>query len=141
MAYELKTKVNEASPKAFIENVDHAQRKMDALVLLDLFEKVTGQPPKMWGDSIVGYGTYSYTYASGHSGDWMATGFSPRKQNLSLYILGSYPDLEKDLKTLGKHKRGKSCLYINKLADIDLSVLEHMIKKSFHHVISTQSGC
>jgi hypothetical protein len=95
--------------------------------LVDLFSKVTGYAPKMWGDSIVGFGQYHYRYATGREGDFLATGFSPRKSNLSIYIMPGYGDFSDILKNLGKHKLGKSCLYVNKLADIDLDVLAQLI--------------
>lgn len=95
--------------------------------MVDLFSKVTGYAPKMWGDSIVGFGQYHYRYATGREGDFLATGFSPRKSNLSIYIMPGYGDFSDILKNLGKHKLGKSCLYVNKLADIDLDVLAQLI--------------
>jgi hypothetical protein len=130
MAYELKTKVNDASVEKFILSVDNEKRKEDALRLLDIFAEVTGEEPKMWGKSIVGYGSYTYKYASGQSGDWMETGFSPRKASMSLYIMNyleNYPDI---LDKLGKHKTGKGCLYINKLEDVDINVLKELIRRS-----------
>ncbi len=141
MAYQLKTTVNDADVKAYIMSVENELRKSDALKLLDLFHSVTGEPPKMWGDSIIGFGTYHYKYASGHEGDWMATGFSPRKQNLSLYIMSGMANHHSLLEKLGKHKIGKSCLYINKLSDIDLEVLKELIHHSYQKVKSTGKGC
>ena len=99
----------------------------DAAVLVDLFSKVTGFIPKMWGDSIVGFGQYHYRYATGREGDFLATGFSPRKSNLSIYIMPGYDDFSDILQNLGKHKLGKSCLYVNNLADIDFDVLAQLI--------------
>jgi hypothetical protein len=129
MAYELKTKVNDASVKAFLDKVDNDQRREDALQLLDIFGKVTKEEPKMWGSSIIGYGTYTYKYASGQTGDWMITGFSPRKASLSLYIMSGFDGIQDLLAKLGKHKIGKGCLYINKLEDVDIKVLEKLIKE------------
>ena len=128
----LKTTVNDASVEDFINNVEDDVKRQDSLALLKLFSKVTGEKPKMWGSSIIGFGSYHYkSERSRQEGDWMLTGFSPRKQNLTLYVmsgLGHYQDLLKDL---GKHKTGVGCLYINKLADVDVAVLEKLIKKSF----------
>ncbi len=98
------------------------------MVLLDLFQRVTGYQPTMWGPSIIGYGRYHYRYQSGREGDFLATGFSPRKANLSIYIMPGYQDYAEILGRLGKHKLGKSCLYVNKLADIDLEVLAELIR-------------
>ncbi|MEJ2757339.1 MAG: DUF1801 domain-containing protein [Anaerolineales bacterium] len=94
----------------------------------------TGETPQMWGDSIIGFGSYHYTYASGREGDWMLTGFSPRKQNLTLYIMDGFEEYEDLLKDLGKFKTGKSCLYINKLADVDTNVLKKLVKASVTHM-------
>ncbi|MEM1142900.1 MAG: DUF1801 domain-containing protein [Pseudomonadota bacterium] len=108
--------------------VEHPVRKADAESLDALFRRITGWEPKMWGPSMVGYGSYHYRYESGREGDFLATGFSPRKSNLSIYIMPGYADFQSLLETLGKHKHGKSCLYINKLADADLGVLEKLIR-------------
>ena len=127
---ELKTRPNDSSVEAFIEAVDHPRRREDARVLLDLICRVTGEKPVMWGPSIVGFGSYHYRYASGQEGDWPIAGFSPRKQNLSIYIMpgfGKYGDL---LSRLGKHKTGKSCLYVNKLSDVDIDVLENLVREA-----------
>ena len=130
---EPKTQVNDTSPEDFIASVEPPSKQADARVLLDLFTRVTGEPARMWGDSIVGFGEYETTYASGRKVHWMRNGFSPRKAKHSLYLMGGYCDdaAAKErtdiLKRLGKHSQGKSCLYINKLADIDLAVLEEMI--------------
>ena len=123
-----KTQATEAAVSDFIATVDHPTRRADAEALDALFRKVTGWQPQMWGPSIVGYGSYHYVYDSGREGDFLATGFSPRKANLSVYIMPGYADFSGILARLGKHKIGKSCLYINKLADIDLDVLEELIR-------------
>jgi len=128
--YELKTKLNNKNVLEFIMSIEHDKRREDSLKLLDIFDEVTGEEPKMWGDSIVGYGLYHYKYASGQEGDWMRTGFSPRKQALSLYLMNGFSNNEELLSKLGKYKTGKGCLYINKLEDIDLDVLKKLIKKS-----------
>lgn len=131
---ELKTKVNDASVEDFINSVDKEQRRKDGFTLLKLFTKLTGEQPKMWGTSIIGFGKFHYkSERSSQEGDWPLVGFSPRKQSLTLYVLpmyekGDYSDL---LEKLGKHKSSVSCLYINKLADVDMGVLEKIIKKSY----------
>lgn len=122
-----KTVQTGASVDDFIASIEHPTRRQDALALVDLFSKTTEFSPKMWGDSIVGFGQYHYRYASGREGDFLATGFSPRKSNLSIYIMPGYGDFSEILNDLGKHKLGKSCLCVNKLADIDLDVLQKLI--------------
>ena len=124
---KLKTTQNKKSPKGFIASVDNEQRRNDAEILLDLFNRVTGLKPRMWGSSIIGYGRYHYRYESGREGEFFMTGFSPRKTSSTIYIMPGYRDLSKMLKRLGKHKTGKSCLYINKLSDVDLKVLEEIV--------------
>jgi len=127
---ELKTKPSERSLESFLRGVEDAERREDCHTILKLMKKITRQEPKVWGDSIVGFGTYHYKYESGREGDWFVTGFSPRKQNLTIYIMPGL-DAHKDaLKKLGKHKAGRGCLYIKRLADIDQSVLSEMIKTS-----------
>ncbi|WP_341367230.1 DUF1801 domain-containing protein [Yoonia sp. BS5-3] len=123
-----KTKPTEQSVADFIAGVEHATRRADAEVLEAMFRKITGWQPRMWGPTLIGYGSYHYTYDSGRSGDMLATGFSPRKANLVLYIMPGYQDFGEMMDRLGKHKLGKSCLYINKLADVDLDVLEEIIR-------------
>lgn len=123
-----KTQPTPVEPADFIASVDHEGRRADAETLLALFERITGWNAKMWGPSLIGFGEYHYKYDSGREGDFLATGFSPRKANMSVYILPGYEDYEDILSRLGKHKMGKSCLYINKLADVDLDVLEELIK-------------
>jgi len=131
---ELKTKVNDQSVERFLDSVDDEKKREDSYTVLNLMKKVTGAEPKMWGNSIVGFGTYHYKYASGREGDWMQTGFSPRKQNLTLYIMSGFSRYEDLLSKLGKYKTGKSCLYIRKIEDIDLEVLEELIGQSVKHV-------
>lgn len=123
-----KTRKTDASVTAFLAGVEHPTRRADAQRLDEIFREVTGWSPKMWGPSIVGYGGYHYKYDSGREGDMCATGFSPRKANLVVYILPGYTDFGDILADLGKHKLGKSCLYINKLADIDEAVLKRLIR-------------
>jgi hypothetical protein len=127
---ELKTKVNKASVEGFLNAVADEQKRADCFEILKIMTQVTREKPKMWGASIVGFGTYHYKGASGREGDWMLTGFSPRKQNLTLYLTGGF-DLHKDLlKKLGKHKTTMGCLYINKLADVDKKVLKELVTQS-----------
>lgn len=123
-----KTRQNDRSPVEFLETVEPLRRREDGKLLLAWFARVTGLTPRMWGDSMIGYGRYAYTYDSGHSGEMFLTGFSPRKSSLSLYVLPGYRDMETLLSRLGKHKLGKSCLYINKLADVDMAVLEEIVR-------------
>ncbi|AKE52161.1 DUF1801 domain-containing protein [Kangiella geojedonensis] len=136
-----KTKPTQQSVTDFLNQVEHKQKRTDSFAILEMMKAQTGLEPKMWGDSIIGFGDYRYKYASGREGDWFLVGFSPRKQNLTLYIMAGinqYPEL---LKKLGKHKTSKACLYINKLADVDTSVLEDIIKKSAQYTAKHQSGC
>ncbi|MBU2980891.1 DUF1801 domain-containing protein [Lentibacter algarum] len=124
---ENKTKVTAVTPRDFVGAVAPAGRRADGLVLLEMFSRITGFEPRMWGQSIIGYGRYYYTYDSGHSGSYLATGFSPRKAKPVVYIMPGYQGYPEIMARLGKHRLGKSCLYINKLADIDLSVLEELV--------------
>jgi len=126
-----KTQATNASVTQFIESVENQTRREDALVLLKLFEKVTGEKAQMWGKSIIGFGSYHYkSDRSRQEGDWPLTGFSPRKANLSIYIMPGFKQYTNLLAKLGKHKHSVSCLYINKLADIDLKILEKLIHNS-----------
>ncbi len=130
---ETKTKPTAASVPEFIATVEPPSKRGDAEELDALFRKVTGEEPVMWGTSIIGYGSYHYNYASGREGDWMRAGFSPRKARHSLYLMGRYCDeatgakVDALLVRLGKHKTGASCVYVNKLADVDLAVLEEIV--------------
>ena len=125
---ENKTKPTEVSVDEFIANVMPDRRREDALILNQLFKDVTGWQPQMWGPTMIGYGSYHYIYDSGREGDALATGFSPRKANLVLYIMPGYQDFGHILDKLGKHKLGKACLYINKLADVDIDVVAEIIR-------------
>ncbi len=127
---ELKTKKNEASVDDFLGTADE-KRRDDCYALLDLMRQVTGDEPSMWGDSIVGFGSYKYRHRSGQSGEWFLTGFSPRKRNLTIYIMPGF-DLYGDIMArLGKYKNSVSCLYVNKLADIDLDALRELVGQSY----------
>ena len=122
-----KTKANDADVATFLNAVEPERRRLDGLRLNAIFREVTGFEPVMWGDSIVGYGTYHYVYRSGREGDFLATGFSPRKSSLSVYIMPGYADYTDILDRLGKHRTGRSCLYINRLSDVDENVLRELI--------------
>jgi uncharacterized protein DUF1801 len=126
MARDVKTKPTDVDPIAFIDRVENERRRKDAHEILALMQKVTGEPPTMWGPSIVGFGKRRYKYDSGREGDMMLTGFSPRKASLVLY-LGDVFDDAALMKKLGKHKHTKGCLYINKLDDIDRNVLRKLV--------------
>ena len=128
----IKTLPNDAKAEDFISNLDDETKKQDSLQLLDLFMSATGEKPKMWGTSIIGFGQYHYkSERSTQEGDWPLTGFSPRKQNLTIYIMPGFEGYADLLESLGKHTTSKSCLYIKKLVDVDIVVLEKIIKKSF----------
>ena len=127
---ELKTKVNEASVEKFISAVKDEETRNECLALLDLMKKTTKEEPKMWGSSIVGFGTFHYKGKSGREGDWFVTGFSPRKQNMTVYFCLGFKHLAPQLKRLGKFKTSVGCLYFNKLSDIDIKVLKEMLKET-----------
>lgn len=127
---ELKTKKTDASVDDFLAGIDDEQRRKDSEAVLALMKKITKAPPKMWGTSIVGFGSYHYRYASGQEGDWPLVGFSPRKQNLTVYIMAGFDDYPELMAQLGKYKTGKSCLYLKRLSDIDTKVLEKLIAAS-----------
>ena len=129
---ELKTKPNETSVEAFLDAVPDETRREDAKAVSAMMARVTGLPPKMWGPSIVGFGSYSYTYDSGHSGTMCRIGFSPRKAQLVLY--GGFLRAPELLEKLGKHDSGKGCLYIKKLANVDMGVLEQMAHIAWDHM-------
>lgn len=129
---ENKTRPTDVDPRAFVAAIEHPARRADAEVLLDLFGRVTGWQPRMWGPTIIGYGSYRYRYDSGREGESAATGFSPRKANIVLYVVPGYDDLGGELATLGKHRIGKSCLYVNRLADVDLTTLERIVEQGLN---------
>jgi len=126
---ELKTKKTELSVDAFIKKIPEAQKRKDAFTIIELMEKATKARGKMWGISIIGFGDRHLKYESGRELDWFVMGFSPRKQNLTLYITGTVEKQQSLLKKLGKHKTGKGCLYINKLEEVDMAVLKEIINK------------
>lgn len=138
---EIKTKVTNASVIDFINTVGSDAKKKEALVILKMFKTITGEKPRMWGPSIIGFGQYHYkSERSSQEGDWLITGFSPRKQALTLYVLCGFDGQAELLKKLGKYKTGMGCLYINKLADVDIKVLETIVKKSFTWMKKKHTG-
>lgn len=140
---ELKTAPTKASVQAFLRGIQDETRRRDCQIIARLMKQATRATPRMWGTSIVGFGSYHYRYASGREGDWFLTGFSPRKSDLTLYLMGGLSRHGPLLRPLGKHKTSKSCLYIKRLDDIDLAVLEELIRDSVRHVgrsIDTHQG-
>ena len=131
---ENKTQATGASVTAFINSIDDKQKRADVRKVAAMMRKATGKRAKMWGPSIVGYGTYHYKYASGREGDFLMTGFSPRKQALSVYIMPGFAHFETLMNKLGKYKTGKSCLYIKRLSDVDEKILEQLIIRSVKHM-------
>lgn len=127
---ELKTQPNSKSVEAFLNAIPNERKRQDSITLLEMMKQVTQAEPVMWGDSIIGFGSYHYCYESGREGDWFLTGFSPRKQNLTLYIMSGFDQYDALLAKLGKHSTGKSCLYVRRLKDIDLSTLEELVRRS-----------
>jgi len=130
---ENKTQKTGASVEEFLASVESKTRREDGFRVLQLMQEVTGLEPEMWGPSIVGFGDYHYRYESGRERDFFLTGFSPRKQSLSLYIMAGFEAYDGLLSRLGKHRKGASCLYINKLADVDMDVLRQLVQQSFEH--------
>ncbi len=134
---ELKTKPNDGSVEAFLNSVENEKRRQDSFIILELMREVTGAEPKMWGSSIVGFGSYHYTYASGREGDWFLVGFAPRKQALTLYIMSGFEQYDVLMTDLGKYKTGKSCLYVKKIEDVDLETLRELVRQSMAHMASS----
>ncbi|MFN0151827.1 MAG: DUF1801 domain-containing protein [bacterium] len=131
---ELKTKPTEVNVTEFLNAIKDETRRADCRTLVKMMTKVTKAKPKMWGPTIVGFGTYHYKYASGHEGDCCVIGFASRKPDLTIYILTGFPNYDALMSKLGKHKMGKCCLYIRNLSDIDMAVLEKIVKGSVAHV-------
>lgn len=129
-----KTVPTNASVEEYLNGVSPETKRQDSFALLQLMEEVTGEEAIMWGSSIVGFGSYHYTYASGRQGDWMVTGFAPRKQALTVYIMPGFDKYDELLAKLGKHSTGKSCLYIKRLSDVDLDVLRELVAQSVAHM-------
>lgn len=136
---ELKTKENDASVEAFLNGVADEKKRQDSFTILNLMQEVTGEVPRMWGTSIVGFGHYHYKYASGREGDWFLTGFSPRKQSLTLYIMSGFAEYDTLMNKLGKYKTGKSCLYVKKMEDVDEATLRELVKLSVEHMANSNS--
>jgi len=132
---ELKTKVNKASVENFLKKVTDVKKREDCFIILEMMKKITKEEPKMWGPSIVGFGKYHYKYESGREGDFFISGFSPRKQNLTIYIMPGFNKYQELMKKLGKYKNSISCLYIKKLEDIDLKILEKLVLESFKYMV------
>ena len=134
---ELKTKPTGESVEAFLNSVLDEKKRKDSFTLLELMKKVTGAQPQMWGTSIVGFGRYHYKYASGREGEWFLAGFSPRKGNLTLYIMSGFDRYESLMGKLGKYKTGKSCLYIKQIKDVNLDTLSELVRRSVEHIAAT----
>ena len=136
---ELKTKENDASVEKFLNAVKDEGKRKDSFVLLELLKKVTKQEPKMWGSSIIGFGNYRYkSPKTGREGDWFLTGFSPRKQNMTVYFSSGFHDMAPLMKDLGKYKTGGGCLYFNKLSDIDIKALTKMLKETIANPLAAK---
>ena len=135
---EIKTKPTAKSVEKFLKSIDDDEKREDSLKLLKLMKQVTRAQPKMWGDSIVGFGDYHYKYASGREGDWFLCGFSPRKQNISIYIMCGFKPYAPLMKKLGNHKAGASCLYIKRLSDVEVPVLKELLADSVKRLKATQ---
>jgi len=127
---ELKTKANDESVDNFLNRIENQKKREDSILVCKIMQEITGEKPKMWGTSIVGFGTYHYKYKSGREGDWFICGFSPRKQSLTLYIMGGLKKLKDLTEKLGKFKTGKGCFYINKIEDVNIDVLKKIIHDS-----------
>jgi hypothetical protein len=130
MAYQVKTKETEGSVKAFLDRIESPRKRDEAYRLLALFTEATGLPAKLWGDSLIGFGSYHYKYKTGHEGDAMIVGFSPRKSKISLYLYADFPERESLLAQLGKHTAGVGCIYVNKFEDIRPEVLRELIVRT-----------
>jgi hypothetical protein len=137
---ENKTKPTDRSVREFLDAIPDEKKRQDSYKILELMQKVTGYEPVMWGDSLVGFGQYHYKYASGREGDAGLTGFSPRKQALTIYITSGFDQYGGLMERLGKFTTGKSCLYVKKLEDIDLETLEELVRQSVEHMRATNPG-
>ena len=134
---ELKTRPNDGDVEEFLNGIEEEKKRADCYKILELMKETTQYEPVLWGDSIVGFGSYHYRYASGREGDWFLTGFSPRKGNITLYIMAGFERYEALMERLGKYKTGKSCLYIKKIEDVDLETLRELVRLSADHVAKT----
>ena len=133
----IKTQKNDANVEDFLNSVGDEKKREDSFAILKLMQEITGEEPAMWGTSIIGFGSYRYKYASGREGEWFLTGFSPRVNNLTLYIMSGFEDYDTLLAYLGKHKIGKSCLYINRLEDVDIPTLQELVRQSVIHMVES----
>jgi hypothetical protein len=136
---ELKTQRNDQNVADFLNTVQDERKRVDSFSVLELMRDVTGSEPEMWGDSIIGFGSYHYKYASGRDAEWFLTGFSPRVQSLTLYIMSGFDEYNELLGKLGVHSTGKSCLYIKRLEDVDQDVLRELVSKSVEHMKATNA--
>lgn len=136
---ELKTKPTDRSVAAFLEGLADESRRKDCREILRIMKRVTGKQPRMWGPSIVGFGSHHYRYESGREGDWFLTGFSPRKRDLTLYVMAGFKRHDALMAKLGKYKTGKACLYLGKLEDVDTKVLEELVSASVEHIRKTST--
>ena len=137
---ELKTKPTGASVETFLNSIPDEGKRRDSFAILEMMKQITGAEPKMWGDAIIGFGDTHYKYATGREGDWFVAGFSPRKQDMTLYLVNGIQQFGQSLEKLGKYKTGVGCLYIKKLADVDLQVLEALLEKTVASVQATGSA-
>ena len=135
-----KTQPNDKSVTDFLDGVEDDNKREDDFVILELMKEVTGSEPIMWGDSILGFGNYRYKYASGKPAEWFLVGFSPRVQNLTLYIMSGFEEYDQLLDKLGQHSTGKSCLYVKRLENVDLDILKELIEKSVAHMKTNNPG-
>ena len=134
---ENKTKPQDGDVYAYLDTIEPEKKRQDSLAVLELMKDVTGEEPKMWGTSIIGFGEYRYRYESGREGDWFLTGFAPRKQSLTLYIMAGFSKYDELMGQLGKYTTGKSCLYIKKIEDVDTDVLRELVRLSAEHVANS----
>ena len=137
---ELKTKPSDEDVHAFIARIPDEAQRADAATLTELMQRVTGSRPTLWGGKIVGFGSYRYTYASGRQGDWFVIGFAPRSKNLTLYLISGFDEYPELLERLGKHSTGKSCLYVKRLADLDMAALTELLERSTAAVRAWEAG-
>ncbi len=132
----LKTQRTDSSVEDFLESVDNEEKRADCLRILELMKKVTGEDPQMWGPGIIGFGSYHFKYDSGREGDWFITGFAPRKKEITLYILAGFAEHDDLMQKLGKYRIGKGCLFLKRIDDIDLSVLNELVERSVAYMRS-----
>ena len=139
--YEPKTRETDASVEDFLSSIDNKERREDGISVLEMFKRITEKEPRMWGPAIVGFGNSVVKYSDGRELDWLATGFSPRKQNLTLYVHTGTDKQKKLLDKLGKHSTSISCLYIKRLSDVDTKVLEEVIDDAYKHTVKSGATC